>query len=97
MKIVILFVTIFPSVRKMEAEVVRMTLKLFNGNEDCCGTVSICFEMQLFIFVCTQKVHKSFKKGGWGSERAPIVQIGKNISIAFKTTDITAEWKYILL
>lgn len=31
---------IFPGVCKMEAEVVRMALSLFQGNEDGCGTVS---------------------------------------------------------
>ena len=29
-------------VRKMEAEVVRMCINMFNGNEDCCGTVRSC-------------------------------------------------------
>ena len=27
-------------VRKMEAEVVQMTISMFNGSEDACGTVS---------------------------------------------------------
>ncbi|KAL0964238.1 hypothetical protein UPYG_G00321200 [Umbra pygmaea] len=31
---------IFPGVRKMEAEVVRMTCKLFNGGPNSCGTVT---------------------------------------------------------
>ncbi|KAL7889888.1 hypothetical protein AOLI_G00021460 [Acnodon oligacanthus] len=31
---------IFPGVRKMEAEVVRMTCSLFNGGPDSCGTVT---------------------------------------------------------
>ena len=30
---------VFPNVRKMEAEVVRMTLNLFHGDEKSCGTV----------------------------------------------------------
>ena len=29
----------FPGIRKMEAEVVRMTINLFNGDEETCGTV----------------------------------------------------------
>ena len=29
----------FPGIRKMEAEVVRMALNLFNGDEEACGTV----------------------------------------------------------
>ena len=29
----------FPGIRKIEAEVVRMTLNLFNGNDKTCGTV----------------------------------------------------------
>ncbi|RWS24287.1 Sphingosine-1-phosphate lyase-like protein [Leptotrombidium deliense] len=31
---------IFPGIRKMEAEVVRMTLSLFNAPEDACGSVT---------------------------------------------------------
>ena len=30
---------VFPEVRKMEAEVVRMTCNLFHGDENTCGTV----------------------------------------------------------
>ena len=30
----------FISVRKMEAEVVQMCVKMFNGGSDACGTVS---------------------------------------------------------
>lgn len=32
---------IFPGICKMEAEVVRMTANLFNGNADSCGTVCL--------------------------------------------------------
>eukprot|EP00794_Sanderia_malayensis_P016658 gene16658-18348_t len=32
---------IFPEIRKMEAEVVRMCISMFNGNENCCGTMTI--------------------------------------------------------
>lgn len=32
---------VFPDVRKMEAEVVRMCCTMFNGNEDTCGSVSL--------------------------------------------------------
>jgi len=31
---------LFPYIRKMEAEVVQMTVKLFNGNDDCCGSMT---------------------------------------------------------
>lgn len=31
---------VFPAVRKMEAEVVRMVCNLYNGGADSCGTVS---------------------------------------------------------
>lgn len=31
---------VFPDVRKMEAEVVRMTCSMFNGGPQSCGTVS---------------------------------------------------------
>ena len=31
---------IFPGVRKMEAEIVKMTLDLFHGDQDACGCVS---------------------------------------------------------
>lgn len=31
---------VFPGINKMEAEVVRMAINLFHGDEDCCGTVT---------------------------------------------------------
>jgi sphinganine-1-phosphate aldolase len=31
---------IFPSVRQMDCEIVKMTLEIFHGNEDCCGVLS---------------------------------------------------------
>jgi len=31
---------VFPDIRKMEAEVVRMTTELYNGGEEACGTMS---------------------------------------------------------
>ena len=31
---------LFPDIRKMEAEVVRMCCTMFNGDSDSCGTVS---------------------------------------------------------
>lgn len=31
---------VFPGINKMEAEIVRMTINLFNGDEDCCGVVT---------------------------------------------------------
>ena len=37
---------VFPDVRKMEAEVVRMTCNLFNGSPKSCGTVRL-FEIIL--------------------------------------------------
>lgn len=30
---------IFPGINKMEAEVVRMAINLFHGDDECCGTV----------------------------------------------------------
>lgn len=38
---VYLNLAVFPDVRKMEAEVVRMTCNMFNGNDETCGTVNI--------------------------------------------------------
>ena len=32
---------VFPGIRKMEAEIVQMGLKMFNGGADACGTVNI--------------------------------------------------------
>ena len=32
---------VFPDVRKMEAEVVRMTCNMFNGGPQSCGTVRL--------------------------------------------------------
>lgn len=31
---------VFPGINKMEAEIVRMAINLFNGDDECCGTVS---------------------------------------------------------
>lgn len=31
---------IFPGINKMEAEIVRMAINLFHGDDDCCGTVT---------------------------------------------------------
>ena len=31
---------VFPSIRKMEGEVVQMTVDMFNGNEECCGAMT---------------------------------------------------------
>lgn len=31
---------VFPGVNKMEAEIVRMAVNLFHGDQDCCGTVT---------------------------------------------------------
>lgn len=31
---------VFPGINKMEAEVVRMTINLFHGDDECCGTVT---------------------------------------------------------
>ena len=31
---------IFPGIRKMETEVVRMAIDLFRGDENCCGTMT---------------------------------------------------------
>lgn len=33
---------IFPGLRKIEAEIVRMACSLFNGGPDSCGCVSTC-------------------------------------------------------
>ena len=32
---------VFPGINKMEAEIVRMTVNLFHGDDECCGTVSV--------------------------------------------------------
>lgn len=37
---IVFFADVFPDARKMEAEVVRMVLTMFNGDDDTCGTVS---------------------------------------------------------
>lgn len=49
---------IFPGICKMEAEVVRMTANLFNGNAESCGTVCLsgttyqfCFYLKSIIIV----------------------------------------------
>ena len=48
---------VFPDIRKMEAEVVRMTCNMFNGGSDSCGTVGIIVIMNaLCVHVCDQCV-----------------------------------------
>lgn len=39
----------FPGVQKMEAEVVRMVIDMFNGDDQACGTVSWCLPLEQFI------------------------------------------------
>lgn len=36
---------VFPGINKMEAEVVRMCIAMFNGTPDCVGTVRKCVEI----------------------------------------------------
>ena len=35
-----LYPEVFPAVRKFEAEVVRMTISVFNGDDNCCGSMT---------------------------------------------------------
>ena len=41
---------IFPDVRKMEAEVVRMCCTMFNGDSDTCGSVSTAYIFVVLVF-----------------------------------------------
>ena len=48
--------------RKMEAEVVRMAVKLFNGDDNCAGTMTsgfiiYCIEVS-YVCVCQLSSHK---------------------------------------
>ncbi|KAK3726980.1 hypothetical protein QZH41_014710 [Actinostola sp. cb2023] len=52
---------VFPDVRKMEAEVVRMTISMFNGGENCCGTMT-AGGTESILLAC-----KAYRE--WGYER----------------------------
>lgn len=57
---------IFPGVRKMEAEVVRMTLDLFHGDADACGCMTTGGSESLLLAVKTAR--------DWGREVKGITQ-----------------------
>lgn len=43
---------VFPGVRKMEAEVVRMVINMYHGTPECCGTVCLyAYYSDNFIFI----------------------------------------------
>lgn len=42
---------IFPDIRRMEAEVVRMCVSLYHGDDNACGTVSLAFLGYLFFWL----------------------------------------------
>lgn len=53
----------FPGVRKMEAEVVRMTAKLFNGDDNCVGTMTSGGTESLLLTVLAYRGYGKEVKG----------------------------------
>eukprot|EP00112_Aurelia_sp_Birch-Aquarium-sp1_P009240 Seg2040.7 transcript_id=Seg2040.7/GoldUCD/mRNA.D3Y31 product="Sphingosine-1-phosphate lyase 1" protein_id=Seg2040.7/GoldUCD/D3Y31 len=53
---------IFPDVRKMEAEVVQMCINMFNGNENCCGTMTIG-GTESILLACKAYRDRGFSRG----------------------------------
>ena len=47
---------VFPDVRKMEAEVVRWVLNLYNGDQNSCGTVTYIFSFLRFKCLYERKI-----------------------------------------
>jgi len=43
---------IFPGICKMEAEIVRLVVNLFNGNSNACGTVCILYTNNILSLSC---------------------------------------------
>ena len=60
----------FPGIRKLEAEVVRMTLNLFNGDDNCCGTMTSGGTESL-ILAC--KAYRNYAKATRGVTKPNIV------------------------
>jgi sphinganine-1-phosphate aldolase len=53
---------LFPGIRKMEAEVVRMTCDLLNGDENSCGTMSTGGSMSILL-ACLAHRNRAYSKG----------------------------------
>ncbi|KAE9547094.1 hypothetical protein FO519_009694 [Halicephalobus sp. NKZ332] len=53
---------LYPGVRKMEAEVVRMTCDLFHGDEETCGTMTTCGSMSI-ILACLAHRNRAYSRG----------------------------------
>uniref|UniRef100_A0A914E360 sphinganine-1-phosphate aldolase n=1 Tax=Acrobeloides nanus TaxID=290746 RepID=A0A914E360_9BILA len=53
---------LFPGVRKMEAEVIRMCCDLMNGGEEACGTMSTGGSMSI-ILACLAHRNRAYKRG----------------------------------
>ena len=53
---------VFPLVRKLEAEVIRMTLSMFNGDNDSCGVITSGGTESIFL-ACLAYRERAYKKG----------------------------------
>uniref|UniRef100_A0A8C6SDD2 sphinganine-1-phosphate aldolase n=1 Tax=Neogobius melanostomus TaxID=47308 RepID=A0A8C6SDD2_9GOBI len=54
---------IFPGVRKMEAEVVRMSCSLFHGGPNSCGTVSVNAGTESILMACKAYRDMAYERG----------------------------------
>jgi sphinganine-1-phosphate aldolase len=61
---------IFPGVRKMESEVVRMCVNLFHGDENCCGTMTTGGTESL-VMAC--KAYRDYARAVRGVENGEII------------------------
>jgi sphinganine-1-phosphate aldolase len=55
---------VFPDIRKMEAEVVRMVCRMFHGDDESCGTVNWSFLSFYFQELLTLLIKKKMTSGG---------------------------------
>lgn len=61
---------IFPGIRKMESEVVRMAINLFRGDDNCCGTMTSGGTESL-VMVC--KAFRDYARAERGVERGEVI------------------------
>ncbi|KAI6175965.1 Sphingosine-1-phosphate lyase [Aphelenchoides bicaudatus] len=72
------FVDIFPGIRKMEAEVIRMLCSLYHGPSKACGTITTS-ATESIILACNAYKNMAIKRG----IRKPEIIIGRNADVSF--------------
>uniref|UniRef100_A0AC35G5K7 Glutamate decarboxylase n=1 Tax=Panagrolaimus sp. PS1159 TaxID=55785 RepID=A0AC35G5K7_9BILA len=69
---------IFPAIRKMEAEIVRMMCSLYHGGPKSCGTFTTS-DSESILLVCNAYRNRAFKAG----IRKPEIIVAENAGIGF--------------